>query len=73
MTFEFAIIIAVIGGLFVGFLIGRASKKFDGIFVVDDSDYETTRWTLDMKTDPESIPNKKEIRLKVKKMIEGDV
>lgn len=73
MTFLSAIIIAFIGGAIIGFLIGRKRSKFDGIFIVDDADYETTRWTLDMKIDPKTIPNRKEIRLKVGKMFEGDV
>lgn len=57
----------------IGILIGRVCSRFDGLFLVDDSDEETTRWTLDVRIDPKTIPNKKEIRLQVKKMTEGDV
>lgn len=59
--------------LIIGIAIGRKSSKYDGRFIVDDSDYETTRWTLDVDIDPKTIPDKKEIRLKVYKMTEEDV
>lgn len=61
----------IIGGI-VGYFIGKV-KKSDGMFIVDDNDYEKTRWILDVKIDPKTIPNKKEIRLKVHKINEGDV
>lgn len=49
-------------------------KEVDGLFILDDSDPNTTRWILDMRMDPDEIKNKKEIRLKVCKMDEqGDV
>lgn len=54
----------------VGFIIGRIGRKTDGMFIVDDNDEKTTRWILDVKIDPETIPNRKEIRLKVRKMSE---
>lgn len=59
--------------LFVGFFIGRKTVKIDGLFIVNDSDYEKTRWIIDVRVDPKTIPNKKEVRLKVVKMDEGDV
>lgn len=66
------ILVAIIA-LCVGVFIGRKTAKVDGMFIVDDSDDETTRWILDVKIDPKTIPNKKEVRLKVRKMTEGDV
>lgn len=59
----------------LGFLIGTRSKskKIDGVFIVDDLNKNTTKWILDVWTDPEKIPSKKEIRLKIKKVTEGDV
>lgn len=49
------------------------NKQIQGLFIIDDSDHNTTRWILDVKMDPEEIKNMKEIRLKVCKMDEGDV
>lgn len=49
------------------------NKQIQGLFILDDSDPNTTRWILDVKMDPEEIKNMKEIRLKVCKMDEGDV
>lgn len=66
-------ILVALGALCVGVFIGRTTIKVDGMFIVDDSDDETTRWILDVKVDPKTIPNKKEVRLKVRKMTEGDV
>lgn len=63
-----SLILAVIGGLLIGFSIGRKSVRFDGLFIVDDSENETTRWILDVKIDPQTIPSKKSIHLKVKMM-----
>lgn len=66
-------ILVAISTLCVGVFIGRKTVKVDGMFIVDDSDDKTTRWVLDVKVDPKTIPNKKEVRLKVRKMTEGDV
>lgn len=66
-------LLTAIGFLCIGIFFGRISVKFDGLFIVDDSYEETTRWILDVKIDPKRIPDKKEIRLKVRKMMEGDV
>lgn len=60
-------------GMFVGLSISNISRKFDGLFIVDDSDEETTKWILDVSIDPKSIPDRKEIHLKVRKMNERDV
>lgn len=66
-------ILVGVGALCVGVFIGRITTNVDGMFIVDDTDNETTRWILDVKIDPKTIPNKKEVRLKVQKMNEGDV
>ena len=55
--------------LCIGFFIGRKTVKVDGMFIVDDTNDETTRWILDVKVDPETIPNKKEVRFKVQKRL----
>lgn len=67
------IILLVLIGAFlfgIGFVIGRLARKTDGLFIVNNDDSETTRWILDVKIDPKTIPNRKEIRLKVRKMSE---
>lgn len=56
--------------LLIGIFIGRKSMLFDGLFITND---QNDKWTLDVKIDPNTIPSKKEIRLKVVKMSEGDV
>ena len=66
-------ILVAIAALCVGVFIGRKTVKVDGMFIVDDSDDKTTRWILDVTVDPKNIPNKKDVRLKVRKMTEGDV
>lgn len=71
MNIVLCILIGVVG-VFTGFFIGRKGTM-DGMFIVDDTNDETTRWILDVKIDPNTIPNKKEIRLKVQKLTEGDV
>lgn len=68
------LILILIVAFCVGVLIGRSNRKFDGMFIVNDSDEEITRWILDVNIDPMDIPKKKEVRLKVRKMTEeGDV
>lgn len=67
------LVLIAIGALLVGVVIGRKTVKSDGMFIVDDSDDETTKWILDVAIDPASIPSRKEIHLRVRKMTEGDV
>lgn len=67
------LVLTTVGALLIGVFIGRKSIRSDGMFIVDDSRDETTRWILDVKIDPKTIPNRKEIRLKVRKMNEGVV
>ena len=55
-------------GLLIGYIFGNGSNRSDGLLIIDDCGEETTKWTLDVKTDPNKIPNKKEIRLRVFKM-----
>lgn len=52
----------------IGIFIGRKSMRCDGLFIVNDSDFNKTQWIIDVKIDPETIPSRKEIHLKVKKM-----
>lgn len=59
---------AVLIGFAIGMFVGRKSAKVDGLFIIDDSDTETTRWILDVREKPEKIAEKKEIRLQVKKV-----
>lgn len=54
-------------GFLVCFVVMKCFPKVDGLFIVDDSDEEKTRWILDMKNmeDPENITKKKRVNLKV--------
>lgn len=61
----------LLGSFILGFLccfvFSKCFPKFDGLFIVDDSDEEKTRWILDMKNmdNPENIRKKKRVNLKV--------
>lgn len=66
-------ILVAAGGLCIGIFIGRVTVKVNGRFIVDESDENITRWTIDVDFDPKELPDKKEVRLKVCKMEEGDV
>lgn len=57
----------------IGMFVGRKTIKTDGMFIISDMDEDVTRWILDVKTDPETIPNRKEIHLKVRKADKRDV
>lgn len=63
----------VLTGFFFGIVIGRGAKNIDGLFIVDDYGdiNEPIHWVLDMKIDPEEIPNKKQVILKVCKADKG--
>lgn len=61
-------IVSGILGLFIGIYFGKKMKKYDGLFIVDDSNDQKIQWILDVTIDPESIPTKEEIRLKIKKL-----
>lgn len=56
----------LLSGLIIGYITGKSSKVKDaGIFLVDDTDSEKTRWTLDVHMNPDDIPKKKHLRFKV--------
>lgn len=56
----------LLSGLIIGYIAGKSSKVKDaGIFLVDDTDSEKTRWTLDVHMNPDDIPKKKHLRFKV--------
>lgn len=49
----------------IGIIIGRKTMKYDGVFVVDDSDSDTTKWILNVDINPNEIPNRKSLRFAV--------
>ena len=51
-------------GVVLGWFLSRGVKK-DGVIIIDDSDKNTTKWYLNVKTDPEKIPEKRTLRLQV--------
>jgi hypothetical protein len=57
-------------GLIVGIVIGLflSMIRSDGEIVIDDSDEMTTRWVLDVNTEPERVKEKRSIRLKVREL-----
>lgn len=61
-------ILIAIGSLLLGWSLGMSYRKMDGLFILDESDPNMQRWILDVHVDPETIANKKEIRLKIAKM-----
>lgn len=65
------IIFGCLLGIIIGILIKK--KRYDGLFIIDDSDDEITKWVIDIKYNPEILYNKKEIRLKVKKMSNSNI
>lgn len=59
------IAIIVTGVFFVGFIIGRASSKIDGILMINEVDEVKTRWIFDMRITPEMLKEKKYVHFKV--------
>lgn len=57
--------ICFIIGAAIGFFISKLTRKVDGLFIVDDSDFSTTRWKIDVHTDPSKIPEKKTLYFQV--------
>lgn len=61
------------GRFLIGFVLGAFSyavftkifHRSDGIFLVDDSDEEKTRWTLRYNSDPNDILKKRFVRFEV--------
>lgn len=67
------VIILVVAVSIIFFIIGRNSINTDGFFLINEED-DKSRWILDVHVDPMTIPNRKVVRLKVKKITEdGDV
>lgn len=64
MTYAVFFIFGLVLGLGIHILL-RVFTPVDGIFIVDDGDPETTRWTLQMRTDPHKIKEKKHIVMKI--------
>ena len=46
-------------------LLSWRPKVVDGMFIIDDTDPDTTRWTLEMKIPPEELVKKKRVSLGV--------
>lgn len=46
-------------------LLSKVFARVDGKFIIDDSDPETTQWTLKMDKDPTEIPKQKKVILNV--------
>lgn len=63
----FYLLISFLLGFLCCFLLSKCFHPYDGLFIVDDSSEEKTRWILDMKNmeDPENITKKKRVHLKV--------
>lgn len=66
MTNAIFFILGLVLGLGICILLLRVFIRVDGTFVIDDSDPNTTRWTLQMNTDPDYISKKKIIHMRVK-------
>lgn len=62
-------ILGLVLGLGIHILL-RVFIGVDGVFIIDDGDSETTRWTLQMKTNPTEISHKKNVYMTVK--MKGD-
>ena len=62
------IIYCVIGMVcfLAGFIIGVVRSKKIGRFIIDDEDFEKTRWTISLDVEPEEIKKHKQIRLEVR-------
>lgn len=52
-------------GILIGWSIGCYLVKIDGVFHIDDTNEEKTRWTLQMHSEPEDIKKKKCVRFRV--------
>jgi len=61
-------ILGLILGLGIYILLCKVFTRVDGTFIIDDSDPETTRWTLQMKTDPDNIAKKKLVKMDIKRL-----
>lgn len=53
-------------GLALGVILCWVDQNhYDGNLIVSDKNENTQQWILDVKTDPDKIPKKKDIRLKI--------
>lgn len=66
MTNAFFFILGLILGLGIYVLLSKVFTRVDGTFIIDDSDPNTTRWTLQMNTEPKNVASKKMVHMKVK-------
>ena len=66
-------ILGLIFGLGVFILLFMVFIRVDGTFIIDDSDPTTTRWTLNMNTDPKNISDKKMVHMRVIKKMEDNL
>lgn len=64
MIYAIFFILGLVLGLGMHILL-RVFIGVDGVFIIDDGDPTTTRWTLQMKTDPREISKKKYVKMKV--------
>lgn len=71
MTNVYFFMFGLILGLGIYILLSKVFRRVDGFFIVNDNDSEMTRWTLQMKTNPYQISEKKMVHLKVVKDDEG--
>lgn len=68
-----AVVILLVITSVMFFIIGKNSVNTDGFFIINEEN-DKSRWILDVHVDPMTIPNRKVVRLKVKKITEdGDV
>lgn len=67
MTNALFFILGLILGLGVSILLSGVFTRVDGTFIINDSDLNTTRWTLQMNTDPKNVAIKKMVKMKVRK------
>lgn len=64
MIYGIFFILGLVLGLGMHILL-RVFIGVDGIFIIDDGDPSTTRWTLQMRIDPMELSKKKYIKMKV--------
>jgi xanthine/uracil permease len=59
------LLIGIVIGIVMGYM--AAALHSDGDLVVDDSDFNTTKWTLIVKGNPEEISTHRSAVFKIKK------
>lgn len=67
-------VILIIAGIFIffsGFTTAYVwTCKKAGLFIIDDTDNDKTHWILDVKIDPTTVPSRKRLIFRVKKIDE---